>query len=350
MATVPAETNQGPIVARPTGNNLAVSEAAIQRDVAEVQAAMMIAKRFPRDQIAARDKILQACTRPSLAEVGLYEYARGGSKISGPSIRLAEAMAQSWGNLASGVTILSSDTGKSECIAYARDLETNYYEERRFSVKHWRDTRQGGYQITEERDIYELAANMGARRKRACILAVIPGDVVEDAVNQIEITLATTFEVTPDLIKSILAAFEKLGVSKEQIEKRIQRHIDAITPAQVGQLKKIQTSIKEGVGKSADYFEAIEGDAPAAVEGQTRTQSVKEKVRAKAHVEPQPGAVVLDEDDPFAAFTDEAKALLAMDKSKDEAEGSAVLDRCKGQPFRARIVAAYNAKFPNTIG
>lgn len=49
-------------------------------------------------------------------------------------------------------------------------------------------------------------------------------------------------------------------------------------------------------------------------------------------------------------FTDEVAALLAIDNAKDEGEGSAVLDLCKGQPFRARVVAAYNAKFTETIG
>ena len=43
--------------------------------------------------LEAMDKILQACTRPSLAEGALYSYSRGGSEITGPSIRLAEVAA-----------------------------------------------------------------------------------------------------------------------------------------------------------------------------------------------------------------------------------------------------------------
>lgn len=85
---------------RPASN--AVAEAGMQREIAEVQAAMVIAKRFPRDPITAMDRILQACTRPSLAEGALYTYARGGNDITGPSIRLAEVAAQSWGNVQFG--------------------------------------------------------------------------------------------------------------------------------------------------------------------------------------------------------------------------------------------------------
>lgn len=250
----------GSVVAAPSG---AVAEAAIQREIAEVQAAVVMAKRFPRDQVKAMDRILQACMRPSLAEVAFYQYSRGGSDISGPSIRLAEALAQNWGNIISGVTLLSSEGGKSECIAYAWDLETNCRDEKRFTVRHWRDTKKGGYAITDERDIYELAANLAARRKRACILAVIPGDVVEAAERQADITLKAKLEITEEFILSLLEAFEKHGVTKDQIEKRIQRRIDTMTPALAMQLKKIHNSLRDGMSNAADWFETM----PAAENG-----------------------------------------------------------------------------------
>lgn len=247
----------GSVVAAPSG---AVAEAAIQREIAEVQAAVVMAKRFPRDQVKAMDRILQACMRPSLAEVASYQYSRGGSDISGPSIRLAEAIAQNWGNIISGVTLLSSDGGKSECIAYAWDLETNCRDEKRFTVRHWRDTKKGGYAITDERDIYELAANLAARRKRACILAVIPGDVVEAAERQADITLKAKLEITDEFLQTLVEAFGKHGITKEMIEKRIQRRIDTMTPALAMQLKKIHNSLRDGMSSAADWFEMAPPD------------------------------------------------------------------------------------------
>lgn len=256
-----AVVQSNPFGIRPTGKDaMAVSEGTIQREIAEVQAAVIMAKKFPRDPIAAMDRILQACARPTLAEDAQYQYAKGGQDIQGPSIRLAEVLAQNWGNMAAGITILSSEDDKSECIAYAWDMETNFRDEKRFTVKHWRDTKSGGYKIKDEREIYELAANMGARRKRACILAVIPGDVVEAAVNQCDVTLKAKMDITPEFIKSVLAAFAKLGVAQDQIEKRIQRRIDTLTPALAMQLKKIQTSLKDGMSEVADWFDPVEGD------------------------------------------------------------------------------------------
>ena len=44
---------------------------------------------------------------------------------------------------------------------------------------------------TEDRDIYELEANMSARRIRACILQMIPGDVTDAAVAACRMTASS---------------------------------------------------------------------------------------------------------------------------------------------------------------
>lgn len=175
----------------PSSGGGALIAAEQSKAIAEVQAALLIARGNPRDPRRAMDRILQDCMRPTLAEEATYQYARGGTDISGPSIRLAETLAKRWGNMEAGVKELSRRDGVSECLAYAWDYETNYRDVRTFTVRHWRDRKNGGgYVLTDERDIYELIANYGQRRKRACILALIDGDVVEAAVRQCEITLA----------------------------------------------------------------------------------------------------------------------------------------------------------------
>jgi hypothetical protein len=226
-----------------------------ERETSEVQAAMVIAQRFPRDQVKAMDRILTACTRPTLAQAALYEYARGGQTVTGPSIRLAEAIAQAWGNLQVGVRELEQRDGESTVEAYAWDLETNLRQSKVFQVAHERHTRQGVKNLTDPRDIYELVANQGARRLRACILAAIPGDVVEQAVLQCETTLRAKVEITPERIKQMVAVFEGYHVTTQQIEKRIQRRLEAITPALFLQLGKIANSLKDGMSKPEDWFE-----------------------------------------------------------------------------------------------
>lgn len=248
-----AVATQAP-ASQPVAQDLAQS-----REVAEIQAAMVVAKRFPRDEIAATDRILRACTRPTLAEQALYSYSRGGSEITGPSIRLAEACAQAWGNMRFGFREVARGVGDggvtfSDVEAFAWDLETNVYKPLTFQVRHWRDTKKGGYKIADERDIYELVANMAQRRVRACILATIPGDVVESAQAQCEETLNAKADTSPEGLKKLVAAFASFSVTQGQIEKRCQCRLEGIRAAQVVQLKKIYVSIRDGMSRAEDWF------------------------------------------------------------------------------------------------
>ena len=247
-------------VSSPKESSNAVAQSDQHRAVAEVQAAMMIARANPRDQRGAMDRILNACTRPSLAEAAVYTYAKGGSNVSGPSIRLAEAIAQSWGNMQFGMRELSQSNGESTVQAYAWDVETNTRREITFQVPHLRHTKKGGYKIEDPREIYEMVANQGSRRLRACILAVVPGDVTEAAVNQCETTMHAKADTSPESVGKLVAAFASFGVTKEQVEKRIQRRMDAIQPAQIVALRKIYASLKDGMSNAGEWFEVVDGE------------------------------------------------------------------------------------------
>ncbi|MDO5686452.1 MAG: hypothetical protein Q4G42_03560 [Neisseria sp.] len=225
-----------------------------QREATEVQAMVVMAKQFPRDQLLAMDRILNACTRRTLAEGAVYSYPRGGQNVEGPSIRLAEVLAQNWGNIDFGIREISQSNGESTVEAYAWDLETNTRQVKVFQVPHTRFSRQGAKKLTDPRDIYELVANNGARRLRACILGVIPGDVVEKAVEQCGVTLAANVDLTEDGIKKMVEVFRQFGVDVEMIQNRYQCRIEAIRPAQFLELRKIYTSLKDGMSKPSDWF------------------------------------------------------------------------------------------------
>jgi len=256
----------------------ALADAGIAREAQEVQAMVLIAKRFPRDPVRSMDLILQAASRPTLAESSLYSYTRGGTEITGPSIRLAEAICQGWGNMDVGFKEVArgigpDKVGYSEVLAFAWDMETNARKSIAFRVRHWRDTKKGGYALTDERDIYELVANQASRRGRNCILSVVPGDVVEAAQRQCEITLSAHADTSPEALKKLVAAFAEFGVSKEQIEQRIQRRIETITPAQIISFKKIYSSLRDSMSSPKDWF-----DVPADSGAPEKSKKVAEKI------------------------------------------------------------------------
>lgn len=265
---------------------LATQQTDSARAIAEVQASLMIARMNPRDQRKAMDRILNACTRETLAKSAIYAYARGGSSITGPSIRLAEAVAQQWGNIQFGIRELSNHGGKSEVQAFAWDVETNTRREVTFSVPHIRYTRKGAYKLEDPRDVYELIANQGARRLRACILAVIPGDVMEAAVEQCQTTIANSVDVSPEAIKKIIETFEeRFGINKEQIEKYCQCRLEAIRPAQVIRLRQIWQSLKDGMSSPSDWFEPVE--KPEAIENKKESSktTLKDKLKQRKQEE-----------------------------------------------------------------
>ena len=154
-----------------------------------------------------------------------------------------------------GFRELSRRTGESECEAYAWDLETNTKAVRQFSVRHRRDTKKGGYDLTDERDIYELMANQAQRRVRAAILEIIPGDIMEDAVAECEKTMKANVGNITEAAAKLVQAFADMGIPREAVEKRLGHRIDAIQPAQIIAFRKIYTSIKEGMSEPKDWFE-----------------------------------------------------------------------------------------------
>jgi hypothetical protein len=237
--------------------NTTLAKAMTGQRMQEIQAMVFMAKQFPRDEIAAMERIKTACSRKALAELAMYAYPRGGQTVTGPSIRLAEVIMQNWGNLKAGVIELDNTTGESKAMSYAWDIETNSYDEKIFSVKHIRDTKQGAKTLTDNRDIYEKVANEGARRKRACILAVVPAWVVEEAVELCKKTQkSNNVEPLIDRVRRLFGTFKaKYGITKEMIEANRGYPVENFTEDDGIELQAIYNAIKDGSVKKEDAFE-----------------------------------------------------------------------------------------------
>lgn len=242
----------------------------------EVQARLIMARKLPRDQMKSFSNIINACKRPGLAEDAMYAYAKGGGLVTGPSIRLAEVLAQNWGNMDFGISEISQVKGSSFVEAYAWDLETNTIQTKRFHVPHKRYTRQGIKELTDPRDIYEMIANNGARRLRACILGVIPGDITDAAVKQCEKTLASGEEPLTERIKKLVTAFDEFGVKVEHLEKRLGHKLDATIESEFVTLRAVYKSLKDGMANRESFFDFGQQSAPS-----DKVNTVNEILEAK---------------------------------------------------------------------
>jgi len=221
----------------------------LSRAEAEVKAAVFVAQQNPRNQQAAVDEMRFVCRQYSVAEKAFFSYPKAKQTIKGPSIHLARELALIWGNLQHGTMELSRDTalGQSEILAYAWDLQRNSRSSQIFIAPHVIDTKGGKKGLTDLREIYENNSNLGARRLREAIFAVLPAWFVSEAIQICQETLDQG-DGTPlaDRIEEAISEYKRVGVTLQQLEKKVGRPRDEWTDKDAGELQVIYQSVYRG--------------------------------------------------------------------------------------------------------
>ncbi|HEU5429598.1 MAG TPA: hypothetical protein VFU74_22145 [Actinocrinis sp.] len=219
------------------------------RAVAEVQAAVIVARQFPRVEAVAIARMEQACKHPALADKAFFSFKRGGSTVSGETIHLAKELARCWGNIQHGVAEMSRDDnyGQSEMQAWAWDMESNERVSTTFIVPHARWASGKAQKLADFRDIYENNANNGARRLREMILSVLPVWFVEQAKDLCSATIRHGGGVPlPQRIAEVIAKYDAGGVVTDQLEQHVDRPVAKWTDRDVASLQTLYNSIDRG--------------------------------------------------------------------------------------------------------
>lgn len=227
------------------------------RAMAEVEAQVVIAQRYPRDTQAALAAMRDSCGQMRLAEKAFFRFSRGGGQVSGPTVHLARELARIWGNVTYGINELARDDdhGQSEMQVFAWDLQTNTRPSQIFIVRHKRDKKGGAERVTDLRDIYEINTNAGARRLRQQIWAILPPWFVEEAEEICTKTLREGGGVPlPQRISKAIDVFGGRGVSVERLEQRLSRKKGDWTAHDVAQLTVIWNSLDRGEVTLEDEF------------------------------------------------------------------------------------------------
>jgi len=258
------------------------------RAVAEVQAAFAMAAHRPRDEHLALNKALESCRMPSVAEQAFYKYSRGGSSVKGETIHLARELARCWGNITYSVMELARDDvkGESEMMAFAIDLETNASCRLSFIVPHKRDAGKAQKVLTDLRDIYENNMNMGARRLRECIFAVLPRWLTEAASEECHHTLEAGEGEKPLPVRraEMLERFAALGITKDRIEAKV-GPINNLTAVDLANLGISYKSIKRGEISADEEFPKVAHEEAA--EGLRQLKAQQKGEAAPQQPEPQ---------------------------------------------------------------
>jgi len=247
LATTPSETG---LEIRPEGE-LAVAQTATFA-LAEIQGAMMLAKRFPRDFNAAWQNLMKTCQRKTFAEVATYAFPRGGVTVSGPSINLAKAAAQAYGNVRWGLNILRNDDSEMTIEGWAWDVEQNIKVTAQDSFQKLIYRKSGGWVKPDERDLRELVNRRGAILIRNCLFGILPRDLAEDAMAQARKTLKQEIKDPNGEKKRLILEMDKYGITVEMVNEYFKSQ--TWTTDDLVELNGILLAIKDGTAKRDDYF------------------------------------------------------------------------------------------------
>lgn len=258
---------------------------------AEIKAAIILARQFPRDEQAAWVRLQRSCKRPTFAEGANYKFRRGKGNVTGPSVKLAREMKRTWGNLHSGVRIVSVDDRMVHVKGWAWDLETNARteSEAKFRKLVQRKQPDGSTQWVEpdERDLRELINRHGAICERNGVLALMPPDVVDEASKMCGQTMKA--QATGDLeedrervLRHLSMAFDGFGVSTDMLAAYLGHSLDLIDAEELTELREIYTAIRDGARTREDVFDLGASAQPEQTAGAAATDLEDELRKAEA--------------------------------------------------------------------
>jgi len=257
------------------------------RAVAEVQAAVFVAQQYPRMVQAAIASMRESCAQQALAERAFYKFPRGGTTVAGESIHLARELARCWSNIQYGIVELSRDdaAGQSEMSAWAWDVQANTRVSNTFIAPHKRDKRGGAEKLVDLREVYENNANLGARRVRECIFAVLPPFFIEEAKELCVKTLSDGGgKPLAQRIADAVKAFDGIGVIADQLEQKVGRASDKWTELDVAQLGVTFKSLQRGEVTKDEEFPPVRVTA-AEITG--KAKGAKGKTEPDAESDPE---------------------------------------------------------------
>lgn len=221
---------------------------AINRSEVDVQIAT--AHRFPRDIERAKNRIQAlACSTQDIAYNCFYHLERqdkqgNKSVIEGISVRLAEIIATSWGNLRVQARIIGNDGSFITAQGVCHDLETNVA----VSVEVKRSIK--GKFGTFSQDMQVVTGNAAcAIAFRNAVGKVIPGVVIADIIKDIK---AKSLEqivkrgVSQQWADGV-AAFQQLGVGEVHMLSYLGKQSrDEVTAEDIQTLGGVYNAIQEG--------------------------------------------------------------------------------------------------------
>lgn len=231
----------------------------------EIDTQIATAHRFPRSIKDFKNKALEYATiDEDTAASMFYKLPRGGKKIEGPSVRLAEVVAATWGNIRAEAQVVGMDDKYVTAMGSCIDLETNY------AVRHQvrrRITDKTGRRFND--DMIAVTANAACSvAYREAVFKVVPRAMVKSVYEAAKATAIGTEKTLSERRQRALAWFNKAGADDKQVFSFLGiKSLEEVTLDHLETLTGIKTSVSDG-----------EIDIDTALKGGTEVGSLQEKL------------------------------------------------------------------------
>lgn len=261
---------------------------------AELDVQISTAKAYPRNaQLAMNYAIELATMDDATAQSCFYCLPRkekDGTKkeIRGASIRLAEIIATSWGNLHAATRIVENDGRHITAEGVAWDLEKNVKMamQNKISIRFGEKDGKGGY--TANNDMQTVLSNAAsAKALRNAIFKVVPKALVDRVLEKAMSFAVGDQKTVASKITDLVDKLVKMGIDKDKMLAYYGHDsISKITAEDFKSLIGVGTAIKEGHIKIEDVFqeEREENDSLSAAE------KVNNLIHSKKH-NPETGEI-----------------------------------------------------------
>lgn len=231
--------------------NNAESLAALTRSEIDVQIAT--AKQYPRNLARVLGNIETLATMDEeVAGSCFYTLRRQGKVIEGASVRMAEIIASSWGNLRVQARIIGNDGKMITAQGVCHDLESNYAVSA--EVKR-RITDKNGHTFSEDMQVVTGNAACAIAMRNA-LFKVVPAALVKKVIDKAKkVSLGESMTLETSRTK-MLQYFKTIGVEEKQILDYLSiEKVDEINIDMVIELRGLANAIKEGTTTAKEAFE-----------------------------------------------------------------------------------------------
>lgn len=219
---------------------------------AEVDAQIATAKAYPRNLSQVLNNIETLATMDEeTAAACFYMLRRQGKLIEGPSVRMAEIIASSWGNIRVQARIIANDGKMITAQGVCHDLESNYAVSA--EVKR-RITDKNGKTYSEDMQVVTGNAACSIAMRNA-LFKVVPGALVKKVITKAKkVSLGEATSLEESRMK-MLDYFQKIGVDQQHLFDYLSvSKIEEINTDMVVELRGLATAIKEGQTSVQETF------------------------------------------------------------------------------------------------